>query len=228
MKSDCVTSLSAGSAAVVFSGSMRLAHIMPRIGRRGNRRWIGGRIRQFIGADVRAMRKARDVTLKQLASAIDRSTGWLSQLERGQIDPSVHVLSDIADFFDLDVRFFFRASKPSDEERKLVRRVADRVQVGSSENGLREEILSPGLGGSFEILTSIFEPMSTGQREVPARSTEEGGVVIRGQLILTVDGTELTLEAGDSFQFADTEYAWRNDGETQAEVIWVISPPMLR
>lgn len=174
------------------------------------------------------MRKARDVKLVELATAIGRSTGWLSQLERGQMDPSVQVLSEIADFFDLDVRFFFRASRPSDAERKMVRRNADRVQIGSSENGLREEILSPSLGGSFEILTSEFEPKSSGKRAIPTRTTEEGGVVIAGQLVLTVGDTELVLETGDSFQFADTEYSWRNDSEDQTTVIWVISPPMLR
>lgn len=174
------------------------------------------------------MRKARDVTLKELASKIGRSIGWLSQLERGQANPSVHDLNVIADFFDLDVSFFFRSSSPNEKERGLVRRRADRVPIGSFVNGLKEELLSPGLGGAFEMLTSCFEPHQIGERSTPARSTEEGGVVISGQLTLTVGDVTVDLKPGDSFQFADSEYSWKNESDVQAVVIWIISPPLLR
>lgn len=174
------------------------------------------------------MRKARDVRIKDLASAIGRSTGWLSQLERGQASPSVHDLETIADFFDLDVSFFFRSSASKEEERSLVRRNTDRVQIGSFVEGLREELLSPGLGGSFEMLISCFEPRQVGERNTPARSTEEGGVVISGRLTLSIGDVVVDLEPGDSFQFADSEYAWKNEGDVQAVVMWIISPPLLR
>lgn len=174
------------------------------------------------------MRKARDVKLKELASEIGRSTGWLSQLERGQANPSLNDLNAIADYFDLDVSFFFRSSAPSEEERNLVRRRADRVPIGSFVKGLKEELLSPGLGGAFEVLTSYFEPHQIGERSTPARSTEEGGVVISGHLTLTVGDVIVDLEPGDSFQFADSEYSWKNQGDVQAVVIWIISPPLLR
>ena len=45
-----------------------------------------------IGDDIRALRKARGTTLKELAARLDRSVGWLSQLERGQTTPSVRDL----------------------------------------------------------------------------------------------------------------------------------------
>lgn len=188
----------------------------------------GGEIRKFIGADVRAMRKARGVKLTELAHQIGRSTGWLSQLERGRTNPSVDDLEAIARFFDLDVRFFFRASAPSDEERSLVRRSTDRVKIGSYVDGLKEELLSPGLGGAFQMLISYFEPHRAGKRSIPERSIEEGGVLISGQLTLTVGDVSLELAPGDSFQFADSEYAWANEGDERAVVIWIISPPILR
>lgn len=137
-------------------------------------------------------------------------------------------LNAIANFFDLDVSFFFRSSSPSEGERAIVRRHADRVPIGSFVKGLKEELLSPGLGGAFEVLTSYFEPHQVGERSTPARSTEEGGVVVSGHLTLTVGDVIVDLEPGDSFQFADSEYSWKNEGDEQAVVIWIISPPLLR
>ena len=35
-----------------------------------------------LGADIRALRKARGLTLAELAQTLGRSVGWLSQVER--------------------------------------------------------------------------------------------------------------------------------------------------
>ncbi len=174
------------------------------------------------------MRKARGITLKTLASEIDRSVGWLSQLERGQTSPSVRDLDVIADYFGIDVSFFFRGSTASKEEQGLVRRSTDRVPVGKLTQGLTEELLSPALSGSFEMLMSVFDPHHDGEGSMPARSTEEGGVVISGQLTLIIGDVVVTLKPGDSVQFTDTEYTWKNEGDVPAVVFWVISPPVLR
>ena len=37
---------------------------------------------ETLGADLRALRKARGLTLSDLATALGRSVGWLSQVER--------------------------------------------------------------------------------------------------------------------------------------------------
>ncbi len=182
----------------------------------------------MLGHDIRALRKADGVTLQALASAIGRSIGWLSQLERGQTSPSVRDLDLIADFFGVDASFFFRSSSPRAEERGLVRRRGDRVPIGSVAAGLNEELLSPILSGSFEILRSVFEPHCVSDGPMPARRTEEGGILLSGRLTLTIGDVAVRLEPGDSFQFADQEYSWKNEGDEPAVVMWVISPPVLR
>jgi len=42
-----------------------------------------------LGADLRALRKARGITLADLAGQIDRSVVWLSQVERNLSEPSI-------------------------------------------------------------------------------------------------------------------------------------------
>ena len=37
---------------------------------------------QTLGADLRALRKSRGLTLQDMADAMGRSVGWLSQVER--------------------------------------------------------------------------------------------------------------------------------------------------
>lgn len=179
-----------------------------------------------IGDDIRALRKARGITLKDLAEAVGRSLGWLSQIERGQTEPSVRDLGRIADQLGIAISFFFRSSSRQEAERGLVLRAADRVAIGSSDSGLTEELLSPTLSGSFEMIKSEFAPHSDSGGRIPTRDREDGGVLISGQLILTIGTLEVELMPGDSFQFAGPDYAWRNPGDQPAVAIWIVSPPV--
>ncbi|WP_212526014.1 XRE family transcriptional regulator [Actibacterium sp. MT2.3-13A] len=179
-----------------------------------------------IGDDIRALRKSRGITLKQLAAAVGRSVGWLSQVERGQTEPSVRDLGRIAEQFGIQISFFFRSAARREEERGLVLRNDDRMPIGSSATGLTEELLSPTLSGAFELIRSTFAPRSASEGTIPARPSEDGGVLISGRLCLTIGTLQVELEPGDSFQFREQDYAWRNPGNEPAVVIWVVSPPI--
>lgn len=179
-----------------------------------------------IGTDIRALRKARGITLVGLAGAVGRSVGWLSQVERGLAEPSVRDLGRIAEQLNVSLSLFFRSASKRPEERGLVLRAEDRVAIGSSETGLAEELLSPSLSGSFEMIRSTIAPGATSGGRRSGRGREDGGVLLTGRLRLTIGDTEFDLGPGDSFQFADRDYAWRNDGDTTTVVLWIIAPPV--
>lgn len=157
---------------------------------------------------------------------IGRSVGWLSQVERGQATASIQDLSAIATHFGVNISFFFRSANQRPEEQGLVLRATDRTSIGSNESGLVEELLSPTLGGSFEMIKSTFAPRSDSGGVKKARQSEQGGVLISGQLTLWIGAREVRLNSGDSFQFEEQDYGWRNDGNEPAVVIWIVSPPV--
>ena len=179
-----------------------------------------------VGEDIRSLRKSREMTLQQLAAAVGRSLGWLSQVERGQTTPSVRDLGLIAERLGVTISFFFRSSSRAPEERGLILRAADRTPIGSSETGLTEELLSPTLSGSFEMIKSIFAPGASSGGLAPAREKEDGGVLISGRLQITIGALNTELAPGDSFQFAGKPYGWANPYDEPAVVIWVVSPPI--
>lgn len=178
-----------------------------------------------LGPDIRALRKSRGMTLQDLATALDRSVGWLSQVERGQTTPAIPDLARIAEVFGLTISFFFRSAAREAAERGVIQRAPDRIALGDLGKGLSEELLSPSLTGGFEMIQSTFAPGARGNgQQSPAR--EDGGVVISGQVKLTIGTLTTTLNPGDSFQFKGQAYAWENPGPVPAVVLWVISPPI--
>ncbi|CDX26109.1 MULTISPECIES: XRE family transcriptional regulator [unclassified Mesorhizobium] len=180
---------------------------------------------RLLAGDIRALRKARGLTLAEIALKLGRSVGWVSQVERGLSIPSLSDLRAFASLFDVPISLFFSHDVPVEEERGVVVRAGSRRSLGTSESGLVEELLSPDLGGSFEMLRSVFAPGAELKTEA-RRPTEEAGYVASGTFEIEIDGVWHRLGEGDSFRFEGKPFRWRNPGVEPAVVIWVVSPPV--
>lgn len=178
-----------------------------------------------LGADLRALRKARGLTLSDLATRLDRSVGWLSQVERDLSDPSITDLRLIAAALDISVSSLFRAEAAAAEEAGYVVRAAARRPIGSRAAGLVEKLLSPDLTDDFEMVHSTFEPHSEITEPV-TRDTQEVGFIISGHLDLWIDGRVHKLNPGDSFRIRGEPFRWMNPYDTPCVAIWVIAPPV--
>lgn len=179
-----------------------------------------------VGSDVRKLRKRRMMTITQLAARLDRSIGFISQIERGLSQPSIEDLRTIAQVFDVPISFFFgNDTVPGTAEAQHVVRADKRRELGNSEGALFEQLLSPDLGGSFETLLSEFKPGAE-LSDYQQRDTEEAGYVVSGVFELNINGYWHVLHTGDSFRFAGEPYRWRNTGKVSAVLVWIISPPI--
>ena len=178
-----------------------------------------------VGADLRALRKARGLTLSGLALKVGRSVGWLSQVERDLAEPTISDLRRLADALDQPLSLFFGPVSAPADERGYVVRWNSRRALGSAAEGLVEQLLSPDLSGSFEIVRSVFDPGAE-RTEYLVRPTEEAGYLIAGELELWIGERHFHLHPGDSFRFKGERHRWRNPGAEPAIAIWVIAPPV--
>ena len=178
-----------------------------------------------LGADLRALRKARALTLTEVAERLGRSVGWLSQVERDKSDPSISDLRQIAECLGVPMSMLFSHSAAPADEQGYVVRAGTRRPMGSGEEGLIEELLSPDLTDDFEMVHSTFEPNS--KMQTPAhRPTQEVGYMVSGRLDLTIGGRRFHVGPGDSFRIKHEPYQWANPYDEPAVAIWVIAPPV--
>jgi transcriptional regulator with XRE-family HTH domain len=178
-----------------------------------------------VGADLRALRKARGLTLTALALKVGRSVGWLSQVERDLAAPTISDLRRLAGALDQPLSLFFGPNPAPADERGYVVRWNSRRALGTAEQGLVEQLLSPDLSGSFEIVRSVFDPGAE-LKEFNQRATEEAGYLVAGELEMWIGARHFHLKPGDSFRFKGEPYRWRNPGTEPAVAIWVIAPPV--
>jgi len=180
---------------------------------------------QSLGADLRALRRARGMKVVELAQRLNRSVGWVSQVERDLSKPTIEDLRRIAKVFDVPLSLFFGQSQaPAAEQGYVVRRGARR-RIGSDGGGLIEEMLSPDLTDDFEMVHSVFEPGA--KLEQPnQRPTQEVGYLVSGRLDMTIGERQFTIAAGDSFRIRGEAHSWANPYDEPAVAIWVIAPPV--
>lgn len=178
-----------------------------------------------VGAEIRGLRKARNLTLSQLAAASGLSVGYLSMVEREQAMPSIKSLLSIAHALGVTIGWFFEGDTVRPQERGLVVRRSRRRRIDFSA-GIVDELLSPSLEGNLELVVCRLAPGASSGEEPYSHAGEEAGVVVRGRLELWVDGRNVLLETGDSFGFESTRpHRYRNPGSDETEIVWAITPP---
>lgn len=177
-----------------------------------------------IGNQIRELRKAKRLTLQQVADAASISVGYLSLIERDQTKLPIGVLKNISGFLGVHMNWFFHTNDAPDDEKDIVVRSHNRRKLTFTGIGIEEELLSPNLSGPLELLLSTIEPGADSGEY--SHEGAEAGYVISGRLDLWVGDQFFQLEAGDSFAFPSTEtHRCANSGDEPTKVIWVITPP---
>ncbi len=174
---------------------------------------------------MRALRRARGLTLQALAARLGMSVGWLSQVERDISTPQISDLQAIAKVFEVPLSLFFGSAQAPDNEQGLIVRAGQGRAMGSDADGLIETLLSPDLTDDFEVIHSTFLPGAIMQ-DANRRDTQELGYLISGKLDLWIDERPFTITAGDSFRIRESSYRWSNPYDVPAIAVWVISPPV--
>ncbi len=176
------------------------------------------------GADLRSLRKARGLTLTQVAQRLGRSVGWLSQVERGISRPDADELRGLAGILDVPLSLVATPEGEGGEQGRIVRADARRA-IGERTPGLVEDLLSPDLTDAFEVVHSTFLPGAS--RPVPvARPTAELAVLVAGKLDIWLGESAFTVTQGDAFRIRGEPLRWANPYDIPAVAVWVISPPV--
>lgn len=174
----------------------------------------------LIGAKLRNARKLRGLTLDQVAQAAGLTKGFVSRLERDDVSPSVASLVAVCEVLGLRVGELF------DPPQTAVIRAGEGRRINFGGEGALERLVTPGTQGALEVIHSVIEPGGTGGEELYVLACDaECAFVLSGNVEVVVEGGSETLGPGDAMTFSgSTPHTWRNPGETDCEVLWILAP----
>jgi XRE family transcriptional regulator, regulator of sulfur utilization len=182
-----------------------------------------------VGPRVKALRDAAGLSLRELAERCGVSAPMLSQVERGETSPTLHVAARIARGLDLRLSQLLRL----DEDGAVTIVRPDERRTGGA-SGHRYEILTPPLPGQrAEVSRHTLAPgaVTGGPGDPPMHEpgARETAVVEAGAVRLVIDGAAHDLAAGDTVTFdADLPHHFENHGKEEAVLLAVVSAGLRR
>jgi XRE family transcriptional regulator, regulator of sulfur utilization len=182
-----------------------------------------------LGARVKSLREAMDLSLRDLADRSGVSAPMLSQVERGDTSPTLAVAQKIAAGLDLTLSQLLRL----DEDRHVVIVRAGKGRTRRRRGHRLEELTPPLPGQRADVSVHTLAPgAATGAPDDPPihePGSRETTVVVEGTAELFIDGQRHELREGDSVTFdADLPHHFENNGETDARLIAVVAAGLRR
>lgn len=176
---------------------------------------VGGRLRQC--------REAAGLSQRALAKRAGITNSTVSLIESNSTNPSVGALKRVLDAIPIGLAEFF-AIEP-DQDRSPFHLADELIEIGKGAISYRQ--VGRGMTGrSLQILSECYQPGADTGRIPLRHKGEEGGVVISGQLEVTVDGERRVLGPGDAYNFdSQRPHRFRCIGDQPAKVISACTPP---
>jgi transcriptional regulator with XRE-family HTH domain len=182
-------------------------------------------IRAAVAGQVRALRQARGWSLDELGQRAGVSKGMLVQIENARTNPSIGTLCRLAESFGVSVG---RLVEPDPARGRV--RVIDATEPPILWRGEH--------GGVARLLVGVHDPafvefwewrIAAGERHASADHTPGTRELVHvrgGALVVTVDGTDYPVEAGQTIDFwADRPHGYRNEAAEPADATMVLVMP---
>jgi transcriptional regulator with XRE-family HTH domain len=186
---------------------------------------------ESLGARVRALREAMDLSLRELAVRSGVSAPMLSQVERGETSPTLQVAQRIAHGLDLRLSQLLRLDEGG---TVTIVRETERRTGPSTSSGHAYQILTPPLPGQrAELSRHTLAPgaVTGGPGDPPMHEpgSRETALVQSGTVVLVCDGARHELNTGDCVTFdADLSHHFENPGTEEAVLLAVVSAGLRR
>ena len=176
-----------------------------------------------VGQHVQRLRQDSGVSLRRFAALTGFSPSFISQLENGQVSPSITSMQKIASALGLTLGQFF-VGADGGEAGQIVR-AKDRPTLSSGWSKAQLEALSvsrPAARLEATIVTLFAGGRSGKHPHADAR--EEFCLVLEGEVVLILGPEEHVLSKGDAATILPGELRlWRNERPKAARVVVVAS-----
>jgi len=177
-----------------------------------------------VGSRLRYLRDMHGLSQRELARRAGLTHGTIGSIERDAISPSVGSLRKILDSFPMTLSEFF-ALNPEIETQVFFSQ-DELMEVGGGGISLRQ--VGHNLKNRpLQLLLERYEPGAETAKAPYSHVGDEGGVVIQGQVEVTVGGSTRVLGPGDGYLFSSRlPHKFRNVGKGVAVVVSANTPPV--
>jgi transcriptional regulator with XRE-family HTH domain len=176
-----------------------------------------------LGARLRGVRESHGLSQRELARRAGVTNGMISLIEQNRTSPSVGSLKKVLDGFPVSLADFFAGE--TNAGPKIFFEAEDLLEIAGGDISYRQ-VGSDLSDKTLQMIHERYAPGADTGRAMLSHDAEECGVVIQGQMELTVGNQRKTLAAGDAYYFDSSQpHRFRNTSAEDCIVVSACTPP---
>lgn len=175
-----------------------------------------------IGNKIKKLRLKNNLTLEELASRVELTKGFLSQLENDLNTPSIATLKDICGVLGVSMSEFF---EDENSQEQLVFTESD-FFVDVKDGVIVKWVVPNAQSNEMEPIHITLKPNGVSQ-ELSPHEGEEFGYVLEGSIKMCSDGKKQVIKKGQTFYLKGTQtHYFVNENKQTAQFLWICTPPL--
>jgi transcriptional regulator with XRE-family HTH domain len=176
-----------------------------------------------VGARLRSVRITFGLSQRALARRAGVTNGLISLIEQNRVSPSVSSLKKVLDGVPMSLAEFFTLDLAAAPQAFFG--TEELTEIGNEQVSLRL-VAAQRPGRQLTLLHERYAPGAETGDEMLTHRGEEGGVVVKGKIELTLAGVTRVLAPGEAYYFSShLPHRFRNVGREPCEIISANTPP---
>jgi len=177
-----------------------------------------------IGARLQLVRKSKGLSQRELAKRVGVTNSTISLIEQNKVSPSVSSLKKVLDGIPISLADFFTLDLDAGLPDQPFYAAGELPDVGS--NGIHYFLVGQHRPQrQMCILREVMPPGSDTGDSMLAHEGEEGGVIVAGEVEVTVGDHVRVLRAGEAYYFESrVPHRFRNIGRDDAVIVSANTP----
>jgi transcriptional regulator with XRE-family HTH domain len=176
-----------------------------------------------VGTRVHRLRLRYGMSQRKLAKLAGVTNGAISMIEQNRVSPSVASLKKILEVFGVTLSEFF--SSDFDQDVQVFYRAHEMTRI-ADERVILRQVGANITNRKLQVLHETYAPGGDTGAEMLSHDGEEAGVVVRGQIEITIGGQCERLGPGDGYYFnSRLPHRFHNVGKEVCEIVSACTPP---
>ncbi len=169
-----------------------------------------------VGERLKQIRKLKGISQRELAKRAGVTNSTISMIEKNGVSPSVSSLKKILACVPISIGDFFTDEAAPE---KVVFRADEQPDVGT-DNVKLLLIGATVKDRTTNIMREYYPPGADTGADMLQHEGEEGGVILKGEIELTVGQEVYNLKEGDGYYFnSSLPHRFRNTSDEECQII---------
>ncbi|MDF3413111.1 cupin domain-containing protein [Sulfitobacter sp. M57] len=180
-----------------------------------------------IGRRLQQLRKAHGLSQRELAARAGLTNGTISLIEQNKTSPSVASLKSLLDAIPMSIAEFF-ANIEEETQPTYFYKADEFVELAPQSGGPTVSLRQLGNASNhaLQVLDETYPPQADTGPELLTHAGEEAGIVIAGEIEITVADQSRVLRSGEGYLFdSRLPHRFRNISDAPCKIISACTPP---